>query len=398
MTAPRAAAAAFAGLATVAAYLLWQTLVPAGLELGAVEAERHLDAATIARAKRYETFFRIEFFVAQAALLGVLALFAVRSAGIVRETTRMRIRTGALLGAAGLVLAWLSQLPFELAEVWWRRRYGRTRSGYVETLLSDWPELAAGLLVGVGAIAAMMALASRFPSRWWIGAAPLSVGLAAAFAFAAPALSERQALDRPGLASAAREHARAQGVPPVDVVTADVTDFTSTPNAYALGFGPTSTVVLWNTLLDGRFTRPELEVVLAHEVAHHSRNHIPKGLAWYALFALPASWLVARGTRARGGMAQPAAVPRALLVAALLQLASVPVYNAISRHLEREADWVALETTRDPEAATRLFATLATESLDDPDPPRWAYLLFDGHPTVEDRIAMAEAWRLRQIR
>lgn len=395
MTVRRGAVAAFAvlaGLAAVAAYALWQSRVPAGLEPVDVDAERFIDRGTVARAKRYETFFRIEFFVAQAALVGVLAFFASRCAGVARDSIGARMRAGTLLGVAGLVLAWLSQLPFELAAVWWRRRYDQTRSGYVETLLSDWPELVAGLVAGTVAIGAVMALASRFPSRWWLGAAPLSVVLAAGFAFAAPALSERAAIDRPALAGAAREYARVQGIAPVELVTADVTDFTSTPNAYALGFGPTSTIVLWNTLLDGRLARRELEVVVAHEVAHHSRGHIPKGLAWYALFALPASWLVALGTRRRGGMAQPAAVPVALLVVALLQLASVPVYNAISRHLEREADWVALETTRDPDAATGLFVTLATESLNDPDPPRWAYLLFDGHPTVEDRIAMAEAW------
>ena len=31
----------------------------------------------------------------------------------------------------------------------------------------------------------------------------------------------------------------------------------------------------------------EVRVVLAHEIGHHSSNHIPKALAWFALFALP---------------------------------------------------------------------------------------------------------------
>ena len=40
-------------------------------------------------------------------------------------------------------------------------------------------------------------------------------------------------------------------------------------------------------MLDGRFSDGEVKVVLAHELGHHSRNHIPEGIAWYALFALP---------------------------------------------------------------------------------------------------------------
>jgi STE24 endopeptidase len=61
--------------------------------------------------------------------------------------------------------------------------------------------------------------------------------------------------------------------------------------------------------------------------------------------------------------------------------------------MEKEADWKALETTRAPEPAKRLFKEFTIQSLNDPDPPTWSYVLFDSHPSVEQRIAMAEAWR-----
>ena len=130
----------------------------------------------------------------------------------------------------------------------------------------------------------------------------------------------------------------------------DVTDFTSAPNAYAVGFGPSKRIVFWNTLLDGSFTDDEVKTVLAHELGHHSSNHLFEGVAWYALFALPGAWLIARVTRRRGGMGNPAAVPLSLLVIVVLDLLSLPVYNLISRHMEAEADWKALETTHEPEA------------------------------------------------
>jgi Zn-dependent protease with chaperone function len=63
--------------------------------------------------------------------------------------------------------------------------------------------------------------------------------------------------------------------------------------------------------------------------------------------------------------------------------------------MEAEADWVALETTEDPTAARDLFEGFTTVALADPSPPRWATLLFDTHPTMLDRVRMAEAWRDR---
>ena len=55
--------------------------------------------------------------------------------------------------------------------------------------------------------------------------------------------------------------------------------------------------------------------------------------------------------------------------------------------MEEEADWVALETTRDADSAVALFRHFTTASLSDPDPPTWSYVLFDSHPSVEERIA-----------
>ena len=349
----------------------------------------------IARSKRYERFFRIEFVVSEIVLIVVLLAYARWGMRFARESAAGRIGTGMLLGMIGLALVWLSQVPFRLAEVWWDRRYDQTDGGYVETLFANWFALGAEFLFVCFALVIVMALAGRFPRRWWLGAAPLFVGLGALFASIYPYLSPTEPLRRPDLENAARDYARQQGIEPIKIEQEDVTDFTSAPNAYAVGFGPTKKVVLWNTILDGRFSDDEVKVVIAHELGHHSRHHIPESLGWYALFAFPGAWLIAVATRRRGGMASPAAVPLSLLVIVVLELVSTPVYNAISRHMEQEADWLALETTRDPDSAAGLFRNFTIESLNDPTPPTWSYLLFDSHPSVEKRIAMAEAWRNR---
>ena len=241
-----------------------------------------------------------------------------------------------------------------------------------------------------------MALAGRFPRRWWLGAAPAFVGLGALFAFIFPYLSATEPLDRPDLEATARQYAKQQGIEPIERRAGGRLRLHERAERIRGRVRPdASEIVFWNTMLDGRFSDGEVKVVLAHELGHHSRDHIPEGLAWYALFALPGAWLIAVATRRRGGMANPAAVPLSLLVIVVLDLVSLPVYNAISRHMEAEADWVALETTRDPDSAAGLFRNFTIESLNDPSPPTWSYLLFDSHPSVEQRIAMAEAWKAR---
>jgi STE24 endopeptidase len=349
----------------------------------------------IARAERYERFFTIEFVVSQVVLLGVLLAYARWGIRFARESAAGRIGTGMLLGMIGLALVWISQVPFRLVEVWWDRRYDQTDSGYVETLFANWVQLGAEFLFICFALMVVMAIAGRFPRRWWLAAAPVFVGLGALFSLIFPYLSATEPLHRPDLEAAARDYAKQQGIEPVRLAVEDVTDFTNAPNAYAAGLGPSRRIVFWNTMLDGRFSNDEVKVVLAHELGHLSRHHIPEGIGWYALFALPGAWLIAVATRRRGGMANPAAVPLSLLVLVVLDLVSLPVYNVISRHMEAEADWVALETTHDPDSAAGLFTTFTVESLDDPEPPAWSHLLFDSHPSVEKRIAMAEAWKAR---
>ncbi|HKN93048.1 MAG TPA: hypothetical protein VJU60_01845, partial [Thermoleophilaceae bacterium] len=77
----------------------------------------------------------------------------------------------------------------------------------------------------------------------------------------------------------------------------------------------------------------------------------------------------------------------------VLQLASSPLQNAVSSRMEAEADWTALNATRDPAAATALFKRLATTSLADPSPPGWWQGLTGDHPTIMRRIEMSRAWK-----
>jgi STE24 endopeptidase len=374
---------------------LWQTAVPDDLVLPTIDPARGIDERTIDEAEEFERFTRWNFVLSQLVLLGVLALYAWRGARFARESAAGRIGTGMLLGMLGLAFAWLSQLPFQLADLWWLRRHDLWKASYLDWFLESWAVLAAEFLFLCLWLLITMALAARFRRTWWLAAVPVFVCLVVLFAFLLPYLSVDQRPAPPELKRAAVRFAERQDTEPVKVAVEEWSELTSLPNAYAAGLGPSRRILLWDTLLDGRFADDEVRVVLAHELAHHSREHIWKSIAWYALLLLPLLGGVAWFTARRGGLYQPRSVPLALLALVAGGLLLQPFGNAVSRELEAEADWIALETTRDPAAMRRLFQGFTREALQDPTPPGWAYQAFATHPSIEERIAMATAWERR---
>jgi STE24 endopeptidase len=159
--------------------------------------------------------------------------------------------------------------------------------------------------------------------------------------------------------------------------------------------GPSRRVVLWNTLLDGRFSDREVTAVLAHEIGHLNHDDVWRYVGWYALFAFPGAFLIARITRRRGGMASPQAIPLSLLALVLLNLLAQPIDNVFSRRVEMAADWASLQATNDPQAEAQLFRHFLPTTLGEPDPPTWDYVMLENHPTIMQRLAMVEAWRAR---
>jgi Zn-dependent protease with chaperone function len=400
---PRSVAAYVGGFAAgvgvwiAGALALWPSKVPDDLRFPHLEAERIFAPAQLHEAERFELFLRWNELLSDIVVLVVLGLYAWRGERLARESAAGRIGTGMLLGMLGLGILWFTQVPFGLADLWWERRHGLVEVGYVDWLLGYWFGLAGEFGFICLALLIVMVFAGPLRDRWWIAGAPAFVALYAVFAWSSPYLiPDQRPLRDPELHAAADRFARAQGIDPVPVKVEDVSMFTSAPNAEATGTGGSRRIILWSTLLDGRFDDDEVEVVLAHELGHQSRNHILKSIGWYALFAVPGTFLIAIATRRRGSLHEARAVPLGLFVFVVLSFASQPLSGVISRRMEAEADWMALETTKDPQAARRLFKHFTTIALSDPAPPPWSTLLVDTHPSTLERIEMVEAWRARR--
>jgi len=388
--------AALAAAWAVAAWWLWQTSVPDGLRLPEVAAADVLPEPALDEARDFERFLRWSYVASAIVLVGAFAVYARYGVRFARESAAGRIGTGMLLGMLGFAVVWLVQVPFGILDLWWQRRHDVSELGYLDWLVLNWFALGGEFLFVCFALLVVMGLAGPLGSWWWIPGAAVFVGLVALFTFVSPYLIPAQTDPPRTLVEEADRLAEEQGLPPVEVQVQEVDSWES-PNAAATGLGPSRRVILWNTLVNN-FDADEVRVVLAHELGHHSRDHLAKSVAWYALFAVPGAFLIAWATKRRGGMREPTAVPLALLVLVVLQLLALPVQNAITRNMEAEADWVALETTEDPEATGRLWRGFAEEAMVDPSPPTWSYLLLDTHPSMAKRVAMAQAWRERNGR
>jgi STE24 endopeptidase len=284
----------------------------------------------------------------------------------------------------------------------------------------DWWGWAADVARGFGvqttltmlAVLALVLLARRWPQRWWMVAAPGAAGFVVAASLAYPLVVEPvfnrfEPLADDELRSSLVALAEQQGVAVGDVLVADASRRTTALNAYVSGLGPTKRVVLYDTLLQTAPT-DEIELVVAHELAHARENDVLRGTLLGAggaalavvVIALAGSWGPVRrsaglgdGTGVSGSpLGQAAAVPLLLALVSLLGFVSTPGESAVSRHIEARADAVALEITGDAATFARMQRTLAVTALSDLDPPRMLHWWFASHPTAPERIAMARTW------
>ncbi len=370
----------------VAAVLLWRTSSP-DVAVPQLDPSSLFDARTLERNARYEYGHALLWALGLSAQLLVLVLLARRRPDS-RGPWWLR---GALVGMLVYTAAWLADLPFDLAGHWWRRRHDVSQLGYDGFLLGPWSttlgELALAGIAGTTVVAAGRLLGRRA----WIGLWAAFAALAVAYTLVYPSLlaPRLRPLEDRALAAEIQELARSAGLRETSVEVRKARERTRAVNAEAIGAGPATRVILWDTLLEPQVGRGEIRFVAAHELSHVARDHLWKGLAWFALISLPCLWLLGRIVR----LGDPRALPLAALVLLLLQLATLPAANAITRRYEREADWEGLRLTQDPAAAEALYRRFARTGLTDPDPPFLLHLLLDTHPSLVERIETARSLR-----
>ena len=165
-------------------------------------------------------------------------------------------------------------------------------------------------------------------------------------------------------------------------------------NAYFTGFGRFRRIVLFDTLI-AQLTAEELEAVLAHEIGHYRRGHIPKLITMSALMMLGGFAIVAWLARSPWfnsafGFPPGEMAPSFLLFALLSGVVTFwfsPVSNLLSRKFEYEADAFARDAMGGPVSMVGALRKLAQKNLTNLTPHRWFSGFYYSHPTLVEREA-----------
>ncbi len=187
----------------------------------------------------------------------------------------------------------------------------------------------------------------------------------------------------------------AAGVGVGEVYSIDASRRTTGANAYVTGLGPTKRVVLFDTLLD-RYSRDEVRVVVAHELAHVRNRDVLRGVLYAAIVAPPVALAVQRLSWAlsvQRGTAE--ALPALALAAALVSAPLGLIANRMSRALERRADEFSLELSGAPDAFVSFERAITIQNVADVQPPRWVSAMLASHPPTLERIGAAVAYSSR---
>lgn len=304
--------------------------------------------------------------------------------------------------AGAIAIGWeMLSFPFVLyRSLLLDRKYGLS-SEPLRTWLADHAKaLALGLVLTLGSALAVYASIHVSPGRWWLIATGLFILLAIAISRIAPIWLmplfyrfhplEREALRERLIALSTRA-----GIPVLGIFEWGLGEKTSRANAALVGAGRTRRILVSDTLLKD-YSDDEIEVILAHELAHHVHHDIWTALALEALVvagALYGAHLAATHAAPLLGLHGPsdlAALPLMILVGGAVSLLLAPLSNAWSRHNERRADRFALALAARPSAFVSAMKRLGAQNLADERPSRLVYWFFHTHPTMEERIASAQ--------
>ncbi|MEX2270074.1 MAG: M48 family metalloprotease [Vicinamibacterales bacterium] len=293
-------------------------------------------------------------------------------------------------------------LPFAF-QIGWRleRKYGLSRESAAGWFRAHLKGFAVGLPIVIAAAEAVYVAARTWPEVWWLpAAAMLTAGLVALVHLAPvmlmPLFVRVKPLERPELSRRLAALTARAGVPVVGVFEWELGARTSKANAALTGLGATRRILVSDTLLAG-YSDDEIEVILAHELAHHVHRDLWTAVAVEsALLFLGAyaAHVVIRMAGPSVGILSPADVaglPLLLLTAGALSLVLSPVARAVSRRHERRADAFALTMTRAPEAFISAMKRLGAQNLAEEDPSALTRVLFHSHPPMVERIRRARA-------
>lgn len=259
-----------------------------------------------------------------------------------------------------------------------------------------------GLAVGLPIIALVLWLMGSVGPSWWIWAwaawVALSLMLMVVFpSFIAPLFNKFTPLADDMLQQRIDRLMHRCGFKSKGLFVMDGSRRSAHANAYFTGLGHAKRVVFFDTLLS-KLTPAEVEAVLAHELGHFSKGHIPKRIAVHFAFSFLGffilGWLAGQVWFYWGLGVQPNLDSHNDALAIVLFMLALPVFTTFisplfarqSRQQEFEADAFAVQHS-DGNALASALLKLSADNASTLTPDRAYAQFYYSHPPVTERIS-----------
>jgi STE24 endopeptidase len=299
---------------------------------------------------------------------------------------------GLLLSIPSMPLTWLEQFRLE-------ERFGFNTM----TAQTWWLDRLKGLLLssalGFPLLWLVLKLVQWTGSAWWLWAWAIILGFQLLMVVLAPILimplfNKFTPLPEGSLRDRLLKLGERTGFHARSIQVMDGSKRSRHSNAFFTGFGQFRKIVLFDTLIS-QLEERELEAVLAHEIGHYKKRHIPKMLAGSAVGLLIGLFVIARltdqawfygafGFDANPGNLAPAFILFSLL-SGLVTFWFSPLWNVLSRRFEYQADAYAAGTMREIQSLVGALRKLNEKNLSNLTPHPAYSGFYYSHPTLLER-------------
>lgn len=240
----------------------------------------------------------------------------------------------------------------------------------------------------------------KSPNKWWLYLGMITIPVILFITFISPMyidpiFNKYTSIEDEELGQEIKQLLRKAGIEDADIYKVDKSRDTNEMNAYMTGIFGSKRIVLWDTTIE-KLDREEVLSVTAHEIGHYIKGHIWKGiilggigsiLLMYLVYRT-SNWILLRSNSSFGfdRLYNIASFPLILLVLNFYIFFANPIINATSRYMEREADKIEIQLTKNKEAAISTISKLYEESLSIPRSSNIFKIWYHSHPTAEERI------------
>ncbi|MEM9026511.1 MAG: M48 family metallopeptidase, partial [Verrucomicrobiota bacterium] len=301
-----------------------------------------------------------------------------------------------LLGLLDLPFDYYSQFKIEA-------EFGFNKSSVGLWIADQFRNLAVGALFMIPLVALLLFIVQTLPDTWWLWGFFLLFGFQLVMIvvypkFIIPLYNKLSPLPDGPLRDRLLGLAEKLKFPTKTIEVIDGSKRSGHSNAYFTGFGSFRQVVIYDTLID-QLEPEELEAVLAHEIGHYKKGHIPKTLITYGVVGLAAfafiGWLTQVPAFIEGlgfvGLPEGAWVPATLMafsiVSGLFTFWISPLSAMRSRKHEYEADAYAKDAVGSAQPMIGALRSLFQKNLSNLNPHPIYSGFYYSHPTLLEREA-----------